>query len=122
MIRECFKAKVGILFHQDMFKDIGMDHATLYPRVLERPNIIYHSPCPSPRCSPDSMGQDHTKGTDTAITYSDFVSEELEDVADAISRKHDQLCEGWGWWILEYTPQPIFYQDDDDSHDVIRLK
>ncbi|OJA08866.1 hypothetical protein AZE42_01742 [Rhizopogon vesiculosus] len=122
MIRECFKAEVGILFHRDMFKEIGMDYATLHPRVLERPNIIHHSPCPSPRCPPDSMGQDPTKSTDPAIIYGDFISEELEDVADAISRKHDKLIEAWRWWILEYTPQPTYYQDDNDNHDVIRYK
>jgi hypothetical protein len=40
MIREIFKAGVGILFKRDMFKDIGMDPATLYPYVVKRPDII----------------------------------------------------------------------------------
>jgi len=55
---------------------------------------------------------------DCAVT-SDFVSEELEDVADALSPMYDQLQRTWKWWILEATPQPIYYQDDCDDHDVI---
>ncbi|OAX37702.1 hypothetical protein K503DRAFT_857190 [Rhizopogon vinicolor AM-OR11-026] len=91
MIRECFKAELGILFRQDTFKEIGMDPARLYPRVLERPDILYHSPYPSTQRSPDLMGQGPKTGSNSASIYSDFLSEELEDVADAISPMYDQL-------------------------------
>ncbi|OJA19274.1 hypothetical protein AZE42_04490 [Rhizopogon vesiculosus] len=121
MIRECFKAEVGILFRQDMFKEIGMDPARLYPRVLERPDILYHSPCPPTQCSLKKR-QDSKAGSNSASIYSDFVSEELEDVADAISPMYDQLQKTWKWWILEATPQTIFYQDDNDNSNVITCK
>jgi len=119
MVREIFTLKIGILFHQEMFRDIGMDHTKLYPDVQKRPDIIYHqSPLPSTHSSPISMVQDPPKLTDPADIYSDFVSEEHEDIADAISRKNDELRGNLSWWILEVLPQQVFYQDDNDSRDV----
>jgi hypothetical protein len=121
MIREIFKAGVGILFKRDMFKHIGMDPATLYPYVVKRPDIVYHkSPSTSTHRSPNSMVQGPHKITDPANIYNDFINEELEDIADAISPVHDQLRKVWGWWILEVTPQPVYYQDDSDNSDVIK--
>ncbi|OJA19283.1 hypothetical protein AZE42_04488 [Rhizopogon vesiculosus] len=89
MIRECFKAELDILFRRDMFKEIGMDPARLYPHVLERPDILYHSPCPSTQCSSNLTGQGPNSSSNSASTYSDFISEELEDVTDAISPMYD---------------------------------
>jgi hypothetical protein len=37
MIRECFRLDTGILFHQDTFKMIGLEHTTLWPVVKDRP-------------------------------------------------------------------------------------
>ncbi|OAX37706.1 hypothetical protein K503DRAFT_742348 [Rhizopogon vinicolor AM-OR11-026] len=112
MIRECFKAEVGILFQQNMFKAIGMDPATLYPSY-ERPEI--NSPCPSTLVSQDLTGHGPEKGTDPTTLYDYF--EEIEDMADAVSPKKDELNNNWGWWILEYFPQAAFYQGASDSRD-----
>jgi hypothetical protein len=121
MIREIFKAEVGILFHREMFKDIGMDPEMLCPHVRERPDIIYHQPpSTSTHDSPNSMVQGLPKLSDPADIYSDFVSEEHEDIADAISPKNDELRRNSLWWILEVLPQQVFYQDDNDNHDVER--
>jgi hypothetical protein len=66
------------------------------------------------------MVQGPHKITDSANIYNDFINEELEDIADAIGPVHDQLRNVWGWWILEVTPQPVYYQDDSDNSDVIK--
>jgi hypothetical protein len=119
MVREIFKAEVGILFHREMFKDIGMDPETLYPHVRERPNIMYHQPlCTSTHSSPSSMVQNPPKLADPTDIYSDFESEELEDVADATSLKNDELCRNPLWWILEVIPQQVFYQESLRDHDI----
>jgi len=121
MIRECFKANVGILFHRDMFKEIGMDYTKLYPIVHERPEVVYHSPSASTQSSLGPKAKDLAE-QEPAKIFSDFVCEEHEDAADAVSDKHDQLKKKWWWWILEYTPQSVFYQHDDDAHDVVEHK
>ncbi|OJA19282.1 hypothetical protein AZE42_04487 [Rhizopogon vesiculosus] len=98
MIRECFKAEVGILFQRNMFKAIGMNTATLY--LLGSQDLAGHGP---------------EKGTDPTTLYDYF--EEIEEMADAISPKKDELDNNWGWWILEYFPQAVFYQGASDSRD-----
>ena len=117
MIRECFKTEVGILFNREMFKQIGMDPLTLvdpltlYPHMKERPDLIMHH-SPAPRVPAKKV-------TDLATIYDDFKSEELEEVADALSPVYDELQKPCFWWFLECIPQPIFYQDDSDNHDVV---
>jgi hypothetical protein len=125
MVRECFKTGVGILFRRETFKRIGMDPGTLDP-LFKQPKIIYHTPCSPAQCSSRPVKhQPDDEPIDPEEIYSDFVSEELEDVADAISEAHDELEKAWFcnfWWILECTPQLIFYQRDEDSHDIIERK
>lgn len=122
MVRECFKTGVGILFRRETFKRIGMDPGTLDP-LLKQPKIKYHTPCSPAQCSSRRHNPDD-EPIDPEKIYDDFVSEELEDVADAISEARDELTEkAWLlWWILECTPQLIFYQDDTTSHDIITRK
>jgi len=140
MIRECFKADVGILFHPHMFRYVGMNPATLYPRVLKRPVITYDSNKSSSRKDPSAniftwfwwflhlkwltdLFHDKPpaaeKEQDPAKIFSDFVNEEFEDVNDAISKAGDQLekpnASRWLWWIMEYIPQPVFYHDRYDN-------
>lgn len=126
MVRECFKLKTGIIFHREMFKQIGMDPATLYPTVLKRPPPIYQPPraihVPG---TPNSTVKALTvprpevvSGDPTIVAYSDgghFESEELEDVADATCPIYDQLRIAHFWWLLEVIPQPFRYQDDDND-------
>jgi len=109
MIRECFKANVGILFHRNLFINIGMDPAKLDSNAHERPDIVY-SPVASTQPSDLSPANQ-----DPAKIGGNFVSEEHEEAADAVSETHDQLKEAWWWWILEYTPQPVYYKDDADA-------
>lgn len=90
MIREIFKTNVGILFHRSMFQQIGMDPSTLYPDVVPRPLAIpmHGHADPDVKC----------------------VSEETEDLNDALSPMHDQLMAAPYWWILEALPQKLRYQ------------
>ena len=45
----------------------------------------------------------------------DFVSEEDEERADALSPINDQLKLARIWWLLEVVPQKQRWQKDDDS-------
>jgi hypothetical protein len=45
----------------------------------------------------------------------DFVSEEEEDLADAVCPIYDQLKCAPLWWILEVLPQTLRHQNDDDT-------
>ncbi|KAF8597102.1 hypothetical protein BDV93DRAFT_410437, partial [Ceratobasidium sp. AG-I] len=82
MIRQCFKCNTGIMFHANLLEDIGLSPETLYPRVLPRPPAISHSKKPR----------------------EPFISEEVEDLKDALSPIYDQLTLNWWWWILEFVP------------------
>ncbi|KAG2037506.1 hypothetical protein BDR03DRAFT_956759 [Suillus americanus] len=129
MIRELFKLEIGIIFHQNMFAKIGMDHKNLYPPSeawRPRPPPIYQSPdAPSPAGSPKSATKAHelpppeiVTDDPTMIVYSDggkFISEELEDLADATSPMYDQLRLARAWWSLEVIPQMLHYQDDHNN-------
>lgn len=113
MVRECFKLKTGILFHQEAFAVIGMDHNTLWPQVKPRPPPVttFSKGHPPPLTRPfHTMGINHTAGADD-----DFVNEEEEDLADALSPINDMLEIAKSWWILEFIPQQIRFQTDEDS-------
>ncbi|KAH7926861.1 hypothetical protein BV22DRAFT_1008135 [Leucogyrophana mollusca] len=139
MIRECFKANTGILFHRESFKQIGMDPDSVYPYVKPRPpprfqnphivgphpppgapmtNFDENAPLPSEAHLIPVPKPQVVKGDPTVVVYSDggdFVSEEEEDLADALSPVYDQLVLAKGWWILEVLPQKQHYQKDEDS-------
>ncbi|KAI5998211.1 hypothetical protein EDD15DRAFT_2409066 [Pisolithus albus] len=110
MIREIFKAGVGILFYRSMFQQIGMDPSTLHTPFAPRPQIIFNSPIKAGYVTPDH-------GTDEAIQCNPdgkFVSEELEDLYDARSEVHDELTHTPSWWILEVIPQMLHFQREED--------
>ncbi|KAI9566395.1 hypothetical protein HD554DRAFT_2117826 [Boletus coccyginus] len=109
MIRQCFLANTGIMFHRSMFKQIGMDDAMLYPHVVERPPPIFETRS-LPRTS-DSMKAYSVPSPQDGT----FVNEEQEDLADAVCPLHDQLKLKWWWWILEAIPQKLHYQRDEDD-------
>ncbi|KAF5313036.1 hypothetical protein D9619_002418 [Psilocybe cf. subviscida] len=113
MVRECFRLKTGILFHQEAFAVIGMDHSTLWPQVKPRPPPVttFSKGHPPPLIRPlHTMGINHTAGADD-----DFVNEEEEDLADALSPINDMLEIAKSWWIMELIPQQIRFQTDEDS-------
>ena len=110
MIRQCFIANTGIMFHKATFPKVGLDPDTLYPQVLPRPPMILQDPevhtIPVPK--PLVISDDRK-----AVVYSDggfFLNEAEEDLADALSPIYDQLDLAKYWWILEMIPQKIKYQ------------
>jgi len=99
MVRECFKAKTGIMFIADTLYEIGLDPATLYPNVLPRP----------PRLSgTDTTIEPVPKSTPDLLTMEDIIevdkTEEEEELSDALSPAYDQLSLKWSWWLLEFIP------------------
>jgi hypothetical protein len=113
MVRECFKLKTGILFHQEAFATIGMDYNMLWPQVKPRPPPVttFSKGHPPPLTRPfHTTGVNHTARGDDY-----FVNEEEEDLADALSPINDMLQIAKSWWLLELVPQQIRFQTDEDS-------
>ncbi|KAH7911623.1 hypothetical protein BJ138DRAFT_1006185 [Hygrophoropsis aurantiaca] len=108
MIRECFKAKSGILFHGEMFKSIGLDPDSVFPEVKERPPPIFQDPSIPRTRAPNDPRYDTSEAKE-------FVSEEEEDLADVLSPIYDQLVLAKGWWFLEMTPQKQHYQREEGT-------
>ncbi|KAL4070342.1 hypothetical protein J3A83DRAFT_3177895 [Scleroderma citrinum] len=95
MIRECFKTNTGIQFLSSKLKLMGVDPTTLHP-VRPRPPAVHGNRREAdPKCP--------------------FVSEEHEDLSDALSDMYDQLQLRPFWWILEVVPQQQQYQRDNDT-------
>ena len=112
MVRQCFLLNIGILFHRETFKLIGMDPSTIYPIVQPRPSPLTMFPTtPRPGQVPlPSMGTGRT-----LVDANDFISEEDEDLADALSPINDMLQIAKSWWLLEVIPQKQRFQRDDNS-------
>ena len=98
MIRECFAIKTGIQFRSAKLKQMGIDPTSLYPKLIPRPQAI-------------------SGNKREADPKHPFVSEEYEDLSDALSNMYDQLQLRPFWWILEVLPQHQQYQKDDDKWD-----
>ncbi|KAF8873256.1 hypothetical protein CPB84DRAFT_1854095 [Gymnopilus junonius] len=112
MIRECFKLKTGIIFHRDSFKVVGLDPSTLWPEVKERPDPVMKFSGNPPNKTRDLKILAHNG---QFVDVEDFVNEEEEDLADALSDKNDMLDISKSWWILEFMPQKIRFQNDHDT-------
>lgn len=126
MIRECFKAKTGIMFCSDKLRGIGMDPSTLYPYVKDRPpplavkeHRIQNPPAkPIPIRTHRYLTKKHhpdvyKKLVEHAVPF--LGSEEEEELRDAISPKYDQLKLKMSWWVLELVPLKLRYQRADDE-------
>lgn len=94
-----------------MFKVIGMDPNSVYPVVRPRPPPVTALSTPH-RAEVRYLPVDGEN--QVFVDTSDFVSEEEEDLADALSPINDMLRNARTWWLLEYIPQKIKYQGDDD--------
>ncbi|KAH9160875.1 hypothetical protein EDB89DRAFT_2116984 [Lactarius sanguifluus] len=91
MIRECFRAKTGIQFFRESFKDIGFDPETLVDPKLYAPRPLALTPSDAQTPAPPTA----------AAT---FKTEEDEELVDALSPIHDELKISKTWWILEVIP------------------
>ncbi|KIK60797.1 hypothetical protein GYMLUDRAFT_200122 [Collybiopsis luxurians FD-317 M1] len=114
MIRECFKAKTGILFHRELLWKAGLDPGSLAPRASERPPVPYSN---QSEAGSSTLNSPITPTTSQQNPFlKDFVSEEDEDRKDALTRVNDMLKKAPGWWILEVLPQKIKYLKADPDH------
>ena len=107
MVRECFKANTGILFKSALLRDIGLDPSMFYPDVLPRLSRV-----------PVDSGSHHWEMAlkepswiqrllfpcKTESVKDSMISEEDEDLKDALSPIYDQLELKRGWWIVELLP------------------
>ena len=117
MIRECFKARTGIMFECERLRAIGLDPSTLYPDVTPRP-----PPLPVGSASyqevpkkPSIIRRLISLGKSAAASSADpgpvrVGSEEEEDLKDALSPVYDQLKLQRSWWVLEVLPLRLRYQ------------
>ncbi|KDQ53573.1 hypothetical protein JAAARDRAFT_61279 [Jaapia argillacea MUCL 33604] len=117
MVRECFRAKTGLIFDADLLlRRAGLDMASnLPPRLSPGPSDSLQviskqpSPCPS-NCSAAITSPVKSEWTK--------LPEEVEELNDALSPIYDQLELRRVWWILEMTPirhlvqKPIKYAND----------
>lgn len=141
MIRECFATNTGIQFHSVQLKQMGLNPISLYHKLIpRRPAIFdnkqeadphlqnYARPWPGNttlrleghavrhlfrwlrRLGANERAPSSTRDS----PEHPFVSEEHEDLSDALSDMHDQLQARRFWWILELLPQQQQYQKDDD--------
>lgn len=103
MIRECFRCNTGIQFHREMFKYVGMDPNHLYPFVRPRPPpILSYS-------YPPIKNEDVDQKVEAFDETGDWgtLTEEEEDLRDALCPLYDQLKLAKGWWILEVLPLKV---------------
>jgi len=122
MVRECFKARTGIMFRSQGLRDIGLDPSMLYPEVKPRPPPLlvgsrsYQEVPKEPSLIRRWLSRDKSEDAATrkaTSSESDRVppgSEEEEDLKDALSPIYDQLELKRSWWILEYIPLNFRYQ------------
>ncbi len=105
MIRECFKADTGIMFDTEALREVGLDPATLYPVVLDRPpplsaaNAIIKS-------ARDPVSENYEDFAGLTASQSELLKmEEYHELQDALSPVYDQLDLVWWFWkIMEYIP------------------
>ncbi|KAI1791607.1 hypothetical protein LXA43DRAFT_1094487 [Ganoderma leucocontextum] len=89
MVRECFRANTGIQFHAEELRNIGLDPASLYPIVEDRPRSL----------------RPHYHHFNSIAPRAPMASEEEHDVRDALSLVHDQSTVfALLWWILGFLP------------------
>ena len=97
MIRECFLTQTGIMFKADALREVGLDPSRLYPHVLPRPEALLLE-----QANPDRVG--YKNGAVSVVQPGVILSEEEEDLADALSPINDQLSLSPVWWVLELVP------------------
>ncbi|KIL66936.1 hypothetical protein M378DRAFT_9939 [Amanita muscaria Koide BX008] len=133
MVRECFKTKTGLLFNTECLRDIGLDPTTLHPSIAPRPPALFHRAKTQTVDKPPSTSFSRrvknlftsSKAKQRAAMeeaerrsnsqFSSFISEEDEELWDALSPKFDQLKLKRFWWALELLPISMRYQRGDNQ-------
>ena len=126
MIRECFKAKTGIMFDVDLLRGIGLEPNSLWPVVLSRPPPLPVTPSHFIQKIPDNASKSKLEKEMSLPNYSagavtgtaptnPFRTEEEFELDDALSPIYDQLSLNWSWWILEWLPIIKKYKKKNNS-------
>lgn len=97
MIRQCFLTQTGIMFKADALREVGLDPSRLYPHVLPRPTALLLK-----QADPNRVGRKN--GAVSVLEPSVILTEEEEDLVDALSPINDQLSLSPVWWLLELLP------------------
>ncbi|RDB16517.1 hypothetical protein Hypma_002728 [Hypsizygus marmoreus] len=108
MVRECFKTNTGIIFTTSGLRSLGLEPSSLFPVVLPRPGNLSAASTPIrtiPK-SPPPPSIDLVLGS---------MSEEEHELLDATAPIFDQLSLAWFWWLLEYIPMRVRYQEADNT-------
>ncbi|KDN37486.1 hypothetical protein RSAG8_10148, partial [Rhizoctonia solani AG-8 WAC10335] len=71
MIRQCFKCDTGIMFHSNLFEDVGISPEALWPKVLPRPPPIT-STDQIPKSSIDPLSKSYCPRYTRYLTRSDI--------------------------------------------------
>ena len=85
------------MFKADGLREVGLDPSRLYPHVLPRPAALLLK-----QADPNRVG--HNNGTVSVVEPSVILTEEEEDLVDALSPINDQLWLSPVWWLLELLP------------------
>ncbi|RDB14791.1 hypothetical protein Hypma_016547 [Hypsizygus marmoreus] len=128
MVRQCFKTNTGIMFDSEALRKIGLDPSSLYPFVTPRPPPLpvgpetYHKFKKPPILERILARMKKNSASDlgvSAFTHIaekvEVISEEHEDLRDALSPMYDQLKLKRAWWLLEVLPLNLRYQRGDNE-------
>lgn len=133
MIRECFKTTSGIKFETAKLAHIGLDPSTLLYdancKIPERPkqaDVNYAKIKRIPESKPNVLVR-AWRGVKSLFGFKTpdplpvkeaapgTLTEEQEELLDAMSPMYDQLKLKWYWNILEYLPLTTRYQGKDNK-------
>ncbi|KAF8066478.1 hypothetical protein FPV67DRAFT_1494951 [Lyophyllum atratum] len=129
MVRECFKAKTGIVFTCEGLREIGLDPTSLYDpsvpfddqEVRDRPpalpidGMYVQRIPPNPKKLPKPERKKAKQERKKQRIAEQSFSEEEHERLDALSPIYDQLKLSPMWWLLEYLPLTQRYQQDDNT-------
>jgi hypothetical protein len=134
MIRECFKARTGVLFSATKLAELGIEPSSLYPDVRARPDVkaviqgsqtirVIEAPGWVPWAKSFlTTGSKHTPKTVLELTLPNMSEEEL-DARDAFAPLYDQLViQSATWQAMEsffYTKKSVYDATADTFKDVL---
>ncbi|THV02057.1 hypothetical protein K435DRAFT_792855 [Dendrothele bispora CBS 962.96] len=111
MIRECFKAKTGIIFDSDALEAVGLKPTGLYPEVKPRPAALPPNQKsavqnPAPKSQGWFSGWFSTKKpTESPVKQKDPRTEEERDLGDALAPFYRPSTTGSMFWgLMEVIP------------------
>ncbi|KAH9932412.1 hypothetical protein B0H21DRAFT_92677 [Amylocystis lapponica] len=107
MIRQCFLANTGIRFHSELLRTIGLDPTKLHPDVhIARPPALQAPTDTALVASTDKL-------VEALAPDGRTLTEEEEDLVDALCPIYDMLDLAKYWWALEVIPLEHRYQNKD---------